>query len=370
MIKLFTLKHKIGACFLICAFISLFSSVFAQNNSNKESWQILQSAEQAFFVNNFNSAMKLTQDAIAKRKEEVDYASSILTNALKPYQVRRAGDYIPDVLDVLNERQEYEAIAIIEKWLDKLGSEYFNHSIKKLTEFVNNRIEYPEAYFLIAKIYKLEGEFDMATKYLEKARSNSVLLEVPSQLTDILYEMAEIAENSSDTVTEEKSLIIIAQNDGCYKDETLKTALLRTSKSTKEDNSSRFFSLYRIDAINTAKAYSKLSCIYESSKRYQDAYLTNLYFTLICFTHVNSILEERESDYSYTNLAAFFAEMKRYPDIMKWANESGFFEGLYKIYSLGLLNKFERFPKDMITVLAESCPEKYWKDAAKNCLVE
>ena len=36
----------------------------------------------------------------------------VLSNSLKPYQVRRAGDAIDDVLTVLSERQEYETIEI------------------------------------------------------------------------------------------------------------------------------------------------------------------------------------------------------------------------------------------------------------------
>lgn len=346
----------------------LFSFNIYAAEKSEESWKILQKAQQYFDKNDFSSAMRYTQDALAARKKESEYANSILTAALTPYQVRRVGDGINEVLSILTERQDYEAISIINNCIDKLGIQYFHSSIKELKAYVLQRTDYPEAYFLLGKIYKIEGEFDLALNYLEKARSTASLLDVPSQEIDILYLIADIAEYKNDIVLEEKALILIAQNDGDYKNETLKTAILRTSKSVKEDNSSRFFKLYRVDAIQTVNAYFKLSDIYSKNKKIQEAYLTNMYGVLICFTHLNSLLEERESEYSFTDLKGFFSELKRYPDMINWCNENGFWRGFYNICIYGEKAGFTRFPQDIILELSKYCPEEYWKSAAQEKL--
>ncbi|MCR5385729.1 MAG: hypothetical protein K6E69_01275 [Treponema sp.] len=356
-------KAKIFFCIV---FLSAAFSVFAQHpqNPGNESWKMFQKAQALFDQKNYGKSIKLANDCLAQRKKEVEYIDYVLANALKPYPVRKVGDDINEVLTVLRERDEYESVEIIETYINEKGEDYFDSSISKLTEYLHKRQDYPEVYFLIAKIYRLEGEFDMAYTYLEKAHASSFLLEIPAQDIDILYEMAAIAKNKNDVPRQEKLLELIAVNDGRYSDTNLKNALLRTSRSTKEDNSSRFFELYRIDAIRTVNAYYSLSKIYDNAKEREKAYLANLYAVLISFTHINSILEERESDYHYKNLTEFFDEIKKYPDIVEWCGKNHFWEGFYNIYTLGVKNKCTRFPVDVVNVLAKSCPEVYWKNAA------
>lgn len=360
-------KTKIAFLTVFALFIN---STFANNPLKPKdldgSWKTLQKAQSAFDRADYSSAMSLVTECLSQRKKEVEYIDFRLANSLKPYQVRRVGDAIGDVVAVLNERQEYETVSIINKWVDLLGKDFFDDSIQKLKEYLLSRIDYPEAYFLIAKIYKIEGEFNMSLTYLEKAWKAESLLEIPAQVNEILYETADIAEYNGEFDKQEKTLLLIAQKSGRFGDENLKRAIIRTSKSTKEDNSSRFFTLYRIDAPTTLKAYSKLSEYYNRKRDYEKAYLTNAYAVLIAFTHINSILEERESDYSYENLDQFFKEIERYSDISRWCNENGFWQSFYNLYDYGIKMKFIKFPVDIAKVLSKSCPNNYFKNAAKN----
>lgn len=354
--------------FLVIFALSIFSTFAKDEVQVKESWMYLQKAQQEFDNNKFAQTMKLVNEAVLLRNQECEKEASTITKAVTPYQVRRYGDMIEDVLKVLDERQEYAAIDIINKWVDKYSIEYFDDSIAKLINFIQARKNFPEACILIAKVYMLEGDFDQAMKYLEDARKYAYLLDIPEQENDIYFLIAEIAEFKQDVPTQEKALLLIAKNNGDFSNETLKKAVLRTSKARKEDNSSRFFKLYRIDGISSIKAYHKLSKIYDDSKKYQDAYLTNLYCALIGFTHLNSILEERQSDYQYEYLGTFFKDIARYPDIMKWCNENNLWESFYNIYTYGIKCEYTKFATDIITVLSKDCPEEYWKNAAKKCI--
>lgn len=360
---------------LIISFFAIFPFLIANSfcqtiaNCTNGSWQSLQKAMNEFDSGNYSNAMSYAVQAVSLRQTEIQNVNSILEKELKPYQVRKVGDFIPDVLKVLQERQSYEAYNIIKSTVDNVGYDIFNNSISKFIENVQKQKNYPEAYFLIAKIYKLEGEYDLALEYLEKTRENSYLLEIPAMLSDVLYEMAQIAEYKKDIPLQEKALLLIAQNDGSFKNETLKNAILRTSRSNKENNSSKFFAMYRIDAIHTVNAYFKLSKIYSDSKQYKDAYLTNLFGVLISFTHINSILSERDSDFVYNTLEEFINQICRYQDILDWCNKIGFWEGIDNIYIYGIKNNFVRFSKDVLTVFAKACPEEYWKKVATEQLL-
>lgn len=365
------IRKNISALKYVFIFVLLVCNapLFAQHPENpgkeNESWQILQKAQSAFDRQDFGLSLKYLQNCLEQRKKEIIWKTYVLNNALKPYQVRKEGDYIDDVLNVLKEREEYEAIEIIENLCTKKGKEFFSGSAKKIVEYIEKTSDYPEAYFLIGKIYKLEGEFNLALEYFEKARASSSLLEIPAQKISILYEIADIAENTKDVPTQEKALILIVQDDGYYQNETVKKALLRSAKVINEDYSSKFFTLYRIDAISTVKAYFDLSKIYSSAGKYKDAFITNLYSVLISFTHINSILEERESEYTYTDLKSFFDEISRYPDILKWCNDNKFWESFFNIYEYGIRSDAPRFGKDILSAMSKDCPDSYWKKAAE-----
>lgn len=352
--------------FIFILFILSNFSLFSSNNFQIDSWRILQKAQQEFDNNNFSVSMTYCQNAISKRKQECESAVAFLKKTLRPYEVRRVGNFISDILVVLKERQEYDAIEIIEHYITIYGSDFFENSITNLLNYIEKSIEYPEADFLIAKIYKIEGEYKLALDYLIRASKNVELLEIPAMKIDIYYEISDIAEYLNDTVIQEKNLLFIVKNKmvDSVDDKTFNSALLRTSRSVKENYSSKFFSLYRIDGIYKLEAYFKLSQIYYNAKNYKDAYLNNLYGVLVSFTHIDSILKDRDSDYEYTTLENFFKEISRYEDILEWCNNMKFWKGFCDIYDLGNINQFTRFPKDVLKVLAKSCPDKYWKNVA------
>ena len=357
------MKKLLKAHILLFIILNCCLPLFSKDNNEIKSWKILQKAEQSFDTNYFADSIKYCNDAISARKKECEYSIEVLEKALKPYDVRKVGDFIPDVIKVLKERQEYKALEIINENIYYKGLDFFDQSITKLIQYIKTKSEYPEAYFLIAKIYEVEGEYNLALNYLDKVYEHSHLLEIPSMLNDVLYKKAEIGKYLNDIPIQEKSLLLIAKKT-TYKHKNLKNALIRTSRSIKENNSSKIFSLYRIDSIFALDAYYELSKIKYNFKQFKDAYLFNLYAVLISFTHINSILQDRDSDYEYTTLENFFYQISKYDDILEWCNSKNFWKGLCDIYDLGLLNGFRRFPIDLITVLSKNCPDKYWKSVA------
>ena len=186
------MKKLILFAVLLLSF-SLFAQVVPKKPVSSEfSWRILQDAQFAYDKGEFSKAMNLANKAKANRVAESDYEVYILDVALSPLAVRRAGENFDSVLEVLKERDQTEAISIINRYLSLYGEKFFQYSVHKMEDWVEAKRVYPEADFLIGKIYRLEGEYKTAIDFYEKARLESSFLDIPDQIFDILYEMADL----------------------------------------------------------------------------------------------------------------------------------------------------------------------------------
>ena len=75
-------------------------------------------------------------------QERFKEAASVYQDALK----YRSFDF-ERLIKIINENIYYK------------GLDFFDQSITKLIQYIKTKSEYPEAYFLIAKIYEVEGEY-------------------------------------------------------------------------------------------------------------------------------------------------------------------------------------------------------------------
>lgn len=372
MIKL-QAKKFICAAFVFVMAALAFGKKIDEPKLSHESWRILMQAQNMYDRNNYSQANELALEALSNRKKEAQWYITTLENALRPYQVRKAGDNIDAVLDVLNDRQEYDAIKIIKFWCQKKTAQFFNNSISQLKEYLKKYESYPECFLLMGKIYKLEGEYVLADNYFQKAYMSHDLLEVPSVKSDILYEIADIASINKDFSRQEKSLILVVEGDGYYKDESLKNAVARTALRTKEGEASKFFKLYRLDNINSAKAYLILSQYYSEKNQKKEAFNNGAYCVLTMFTHLNSILEDRDPEYHFETLADFYSEMNRYPDIDEWCVVNNFYDSMFLLCEYSLVNGYKNFAVDILNCIKDNCCQNYWKNKAiekLNLLVE
>ena len=179
------MKKLILSAFLLLSFFSLFAQVVPKKPVSSEySWRILQDAQFAFDKGEFSRAMNLANKAKANRVAESDYEVYILDVALSPLAVRKAGEDFDAVLEVLKERDQNEAISIINRYLELYGEKFFQYSVHKMENWVEEKRVYPEADFLIGKIYRLEGEYKTAIDFYEKARLERAFLDIPDKVYD------------------------------------------------------------------------------------------------------------------------------------------------------------------------------------------
>ncbi len=363
------------AALIFCLFAFFASnSVFAKNMTpvpvEETSWKMLQNANVEFSRGNYGQAVKFANAAKQNRKAESEYDLFVLDKALSPRQVKKAGDEFDPVIEVLNERGEKEAVSILRRCLDLHGKEYFKDSVSNLLKWLKERESFPEAEYLIGKIYQAEGEYDFARQYFEKAREKSSLLDIPRSLIDILYSMAELEENSGKTDRYEALLLNVLKEDKNYMNRAMRKAFLRTVDADKEDGPDKFFLFYRAESYNTVRALFHLGQLYESRPQDQEKALEC--YGLACveaFTHVFTILTEREMTYSYTTFSGFLAECGRYPDVIDWARENNVWSSMCSFASMCEKRGKKVFAGNMYLQMAGNIPDDFYRNKAQTLLI-
>ena len=347
--------------FVLLFFTFFAVNVFSVDLINEDSVQSYRDAKSFFLNKEYGKALDKCEEAITFRKENVLEEVSIITEALKPKQVQRAGDDLSAVLKVLNERNEKRPISVINKYIKLKGEDYFENSISKLISHIQQKEHYPEVYKLIGDIYKLEGEYKFAEDYYKKALDNSNVLNIPNDRFELLYSLAEISEINEDYKRMEIRLLNILTDDSTYKNKALSKALLNTVVSNKKDCFEKFFELYRGNNYFSLKAYSKLSDYYYSIQDYDKAFNFCALNVITSITKIQEVISSRDITFEFKNIENLLYHVQYYDDIIKWGNDNEIWS------SFNLLAKITKelgnidFTEKLLKVLAQFSPEEYWR---------
>ncbi len=352
----------------ILVFLSLILSssfaIFALDVNQNQSVNAYRNALVCYDKMDYGTALKYAEDAILYRKLFIEKQIETLKSSLSAKRVQVAGDNINSVLSVLKDRNERASIAVIESYTKIKGIEYFDNSIQKLLDYMNSLIVFPEAQKLIADVYKLEGEYQFAEEYYQLALKNADVLDIPDEKYDILYMLAEISRLENDFSTMETRLLNILIDDKSYRDKALNTAMIETIKANKKGSMEKFFNLYRANSYLSIDAYNQLAEYYYKAGDKEKALNFAALSAITSFSKVNEILISRNSEYSYENLSKFFQEAAFYDDIVEWGNENKAWSSFNILAKYTKEEGYNNFARELLVVLVQFSPEKYWqKDA-------
>ena len=365
------MKRTILSVLFICTISSLFSQIVPKKPETSElSWRILQDAKFAYDKGEFSTAMNLANRAKANRVAESDWEVYILDVALSPLAVRKAGDSFNAVLEVLNERDQTEAISIINRYLELNGEAFYAHSVSKLKDWVFDKRVYPEADFMIGKIYRLEGEYKTAVDFYEKARLASSFLDIPDQQYDILYEMADLMKHQNEIENYKQALLLILDKDPHYKDQVLKRAMLKIIDSDKAINVDRFFTLFRASSPKTLAALYNLSLIFEEEGESENSIFASALGAIESFSHILESIDGRDSKYEYTDFASFLSKISEYDDIILWFENNNFWNNLIAFAKKIAARGDIIYANAMLEVMAKNAPDLYTRQAATEIIVK
>ena len=349
---------------LFCS-VAVYSQTPQKLKTEEEPWRVLEKARLAYKSGNYGDALRLSENAKQNRIAQCEWYTYVLNSAFHVSSIQHAGDDIEKVLAALQEDGLRDAKTILDYFVNMYSAEYFNNSVAELRAFAENRRDYPEAEYLIGKVYQIEGEYDFAYRYYDKAWKLADKLDVPDEKYDILYSMADLAIMTGNEDRYEKTLLLVLNSDKTFMDAGFSNSFSQVLSRPKSMSPDRFFQMYRSGNVRSVLACYKLSEFYadhgEKSKS-----LTMLAYGMIAATnHISTIISDRDSDYKYTTLRDFFVEISKYSDIVQWGIDNGVWEHFYdfalKVSELGN----ENFSQNLFLILSECEPEEYWRTAAK-----
>ena len=332
--------------------------------------RILQDAVIAYENQEYGECLKLVERAEAYRRNKVSWEVSVLQNSFKPAEVKMRGDNLFDIIPVLEERQDYDALDIINRYLKVFGADYFESSAKKLIEYIKNHREFPEASYLKGKIYQLEGEYQFSEKLFLQAYKYASILDVPDQKYDILYSLADISYTQKEMKKYEEYLLMILSFDRAFTDTALLNSMNNVIESTKPDALEKFFLMYRASNYRLLNAYFRLSEYYLSKNEKQKALNSVALGALTGFTKMYEIVSKRNAEFEYSGFEKLIQEASEYEDLVEWGKVNNVWRGFNEFGDGAFRNNCPLFALALFNAIKDSSPEEYWRlDAEKKILV-
>lgn len=307
---------------------------------------------------NYSEALKLLDNAKKARRDKVTWEVYTLKNSFKPYEVKAKGDKLLDIIPVLQERNDYDALGIIERYSKYYGEESYKGSATRLISFIESQDVFPEAEYLSGKIYEIEGEYNTAEELYLLAYKRADLLEIPDERFDILYSLANIAMLKEDNKKYEDYLVLIMSQGHEYKNKTYLTSLRRSIRSKSKNCVDKFFSMYRSTDYRLLKASFLLADYYETYGQQERALDTIALGCLIGFTKIYHIAQKRNADFNFEGFSTLLKEVWQYEDIILWGSENGLWRAFSTLAKYSLANGGQVFGKTMFSILQEASPEE------------
>ncbi|HAK69396.1 MAG TPA: hypothetical protein DCM57_07010 [Treponema sp.] len=392
---------KLFKKFLVLALsVSLFGeSVFSQTSivvrkpTGEQYWYILKQAQDAYDFGDYGQCISYAELAKNVRKNQILWEQYTLDQSQRSRAMRDAGDDLKNVMDALEKTKQTKALEIVNSYISTYGESAFGGSFSRLLSFIQLNSSYPEADYLIGRVYKIEGEVEQASRYMKKAYEASNLLSVGDMKYDILYDLADMAKNQLDSLSYasylekigsgqyytdyEKYLLDVLADDQFYTDTQYMNSMEKIISANDHKAIERFFVLYRSSSDRSLKALEGLASYYENTASIMEdpakarierskALKCAALGTVVAVTRIQTILEDRVTDYHYTTIQDMLKRCAKYPDIIRWGNENGVWELFFTLADTAEDRGYAVFATDLFTTIKECCPEVYWQELASS----
>jgi len=244
---------------------------------------------------------------------------------------------------------------------------HFQEALDYFIEVTKGDRPFPEAEYMIGLLYLEEGELRIAESQIKKAISLSVYLEVPEDLLDYKYSLANIFLLKDDYDNYVNILKDIIGGDEINLDD------IRDQKAYFDTlvNSgiNRLLLLYRAKADNIINARILLGYYYNSIGEYKKAISYLLTPTIAFISEVVSDNALKDREYSFVSLELFFKEISDNKRVLEYYKDNGFFKLMYYLGEslLGIEKKAEAI--EVWTLLANSGIDSMWVKKSKKQLL-
>lgn len=343
--------------------IIIFScfSIFGQNYISTKSIVAYRNAKNYYDDKEYGKALKYAEDAILYRKTQVDQDLEFIQNSLSSREVKKGGDSIESIINILNKRDEYECVELI-KYYNQRGE--FNNSISNVLNYIKSQEYYPEAEKLIGDIYKLEGEYTFAEEYYLKALEHSDVLDIPDEKYEIIYLLADLSRLQNDFNKMEIRYLNIIGKEQNERNQIIAKSIKNTVSQNKKESIEKFFQMYRSENYYSLKAYCELADYYLSINELDKAFMYSSISVITGFSKIYNVIEKRDIDFEYTDIASFLDIIPYHSDIVKWGSDNQVWRSFNLFCEVCNKCGYDIFSMNLLQILAYHAPEKYWQQDA------
>lgn len=335
----------------------------------QEAWRSFKKAQNAYESNDYSKAIEYAEEARTIRKQDAAWQTYVLENTLKKAKVRRAGDDLDRVVPELKELGFNDAIDIITSHTEKLGVDYFKNSYSKVFDYISVYSHYTEADYLLGKVYRLEGEFDVALRYMKEAYDCAVNLDVPMEKYDLLYDLASLSYDLGKYDDFEKYLLAIVVDNEYYSDKVFMRSLKRIVDMDSQEAVDKFFLLYRCENDLALKALIELSEIYRLVGESEKTLRCSSLASIIAVSKLEYIIGQRINDYEFKGIGDLLLKCQKYEDIVKWGNENNIWKIFCTFAESAASDGKIVFARNLLRILSKYEPEEYWRRYASEIIV-
>lgn len=314
---------RVSLCVLASVmYTSLFAVEYLQGSQDK-AWHLMEMAKIAIERKEFGNALVYVERALEVHTSTYKSHYEYLKNALKPYQVRRAGDDIDEVYKAFKERDDYDACRIMDEIFLLRPRITFDFSMQRFMDYLKERIAFPEADYITGRIYAIQGEYKQAMAYYEKAYKKVNLLEIPDERFSIIYSIADTAGLLGMQDMQEKYLLLVITEDPTFGSTVLESKKLKAmlGSLTKEKTTDKFFRLYRVNKEIALKAYSDLSRLYLEAGNSKRSLATSALAANIALTRLSDMLAKADFSYIYSDFKDVLKRTGKNATIKQWAED-------------------------------------------------
>lgn len=336
---------------------NLFAIEYLQGSVDK-AWHLIETAKIAIERKEFGNALLYVEHALEVHTKEYEQNYEYLKNALKPRQVQRAGDDIEQVYKALKERDDYDACKIMDNVFLLRSPVFFDFSISRFMSYLKEKVSFPEADYITGNIYSIQGEYNQAMFYYERAYSKVHLLEIPDERFSIIYSIADVAGLLGKHDMQEKYLLLVLTEDPTFGSTVLESSKLKAMLNSivKEKTTDKFFRLYRVNKEIALKAYRDLSKIYLEAGNKKRSLTTSALAASIALTSLSSMLEKVDFSYVYSDFKDVLTRTGKNIGIKQWAEDKKLWDVFINFADAMEANGYSVQAIDMYHKIAESIP--------------
>ena len=344
--------------FFLCIGFALSAATVGGN----EAWRILERAQIAFERGEAGEALLFCEQAREVHTAGIRSYIEILKKSLAPAEVKKAGDDIRDVQAVLEKRNDSPALAVFEAVQLNHPPDFFGKSVAAMLAWLEKRLVYPEADFLVGKVYEAEGEHRLALSFYEKAWSNRDMLDIGDEQYTLIYRMADLSANMQNFGAQEAYLLLILTEDPVFGKPGEESPTLRAMIRTLEieRTTDKFFSLYRHSNFTAYKAYLDLSHFYyyDSRKRLDRALPAAALASSIAVTRLTGAIVRKDFEYVYGGLGDLFTRVGKDAELAAWARDNRFWDSFLVLASVLYDHGARTQALYLWTLVADYCPDR------------